>query len=212
LLVGTLQAVYQNRPIDTAASVVSLAVYSMPEFWLAMLLQLLVSFHLRGIVDLPSSGMVDPVRYDFMSTGEKIVDRLEHLLLPGVAMGLAAAGGTARFVRSSMLEIIRQDYVRTARAKGLPERTVVLRHAMRNALLPVVTLMGLSVPYLFSGAVIIETIFAWPGMGRLIVNAIYTQDTPLVIGCFYVFTLLVVAGNLLADLAYAWIDPRISFD
>jgi peptide/nickel transport system permease protein len=147
-----------------------------------------------------------------MTTPEKIVDRAKHLVLPGIAMGLASAGGTARFVRSSMLEVIRQDYVRTARAKGLHERTVILRHALRNALLPVVTLMGLSVPYLFSGAVIVESVFAWPGMGRLIVNAIYTQDTPLVIGCFYVFTLLVVVGNLLADLAYAWIDPRISFD
>ncbi len=212
ILVGTMQAIRQNRPVDTAASVVSLALYSMPDFWLAMLLQLLVAFHLRDFVDLPSSGMVDPVQHDFMSAPEKLLDRAKHLVLPGIAMGLASAGGTARFVRSSMLEIIRQDYVRTARAKGLHERTVIVRHALRNAMLPVVTLMGLSVPYLFSGAVIVESVFAWPGMGRLIVQAIYTQDTPLVIGCFYVFTLLVVAGNLLADIAYAWIDPRISFD
>jgi len=212
IIVGTIQAIRQNRPVDTAASVVSLALYSMPDFWLAMLLQLLVSFYLRDFIDLPSSGIVDPVRYDFMSAPEQLVDRAKHLVLPGIAMGLASAGGTARYVRSSMLEIIRQDYVRTARAKGLRERTVIVRHALRNALLPVVTLMGLSVPYLFSGAVIVESVFAWPGMGRLIVQAIYTQDTPLVIGCFYVFTLLVVAGNLLADVAYAWIDPRISFD
>ena len=212
IVVGTIQAIRQNRPIDTAASVVSLALYSMPDFWLAMLLQVLVAFYLRGLVDLPSSGMVDPVQYDFMTMPERVLDRAKHLVLPGIAMGLAAAGGTARYVRSSMLEIIRQDYVRTARAKGLHERTVIVRHALRNALLPVVTLMGLSVPYLFSGAVIVESVFAWPGMGRLIVQAIYTQDTPLVIGCFYIFTLLVVGGNLLADIAYAWIDPRISFD
>ena len=220
ILVGTLQAVRQGSAIDTTASVASLVLYSMPEFWLALMLQLIFAFYwtqwlpdaLAPLLSLPSSGMVDPVRYDFMGPGEQLVDRLKHLVLPGVAMGLATAGGTARYMRSSMLETIRRDYVRTARAKGLRERTVILNHAMRNALLPMITLMGLSVPYLFSGAVIIETIFAWPGMGRLIVGAIYTQDTPVVIACFYVFTLLVVAGNLLADVAYAWIDPRISFD
>jgi peptide/nickel transport system permease protein len=127
-------------------------------------------------------------------------------------MGLAASASTARYVRSSVLEVIRQDYIRTARAKGLPERTVILRHALRNALLPIITLFGLSVPYLFSGAVLVETIFAWPGMGRLIVQAILSQDTPLIIACFFVSTCLVVLGNLAADLAYAWADPRIRLE
>ena len=127
-------------------------------------------------------------------------------------MGLAAAAGTARYMRSSLLEVVRQDYIRTARAKGLSERTVIIKHAMRNAMLPIITLFGLSIPFLFSGAVLVETIFAWPGMGRLIVTAIYTQDTPLIIACFFVFTLLVVAGNLLADMLYAVVDPRIRYD
>lgn len=229
ILIGTLQAVRHNTPADTGLSVASLTLYSMPEFWLALMLQLLVAFYWSGWIDglgragvlgdqavmwltLPSSGMVDAVQYDFMSPGEQLVDRLKHLILPGVAMGLASAGATARYMRSSLLEVIRQDYIRTARAKGLRERTVIVKHALRNALLPIVTLMGLNVPALFSGTVIIETIFAWPGMGRLIVGAIYTQDTPLIIATFYVFTLLVVAGNLMADVAYALVDPRIKYD
>ena len=108
--------------------------------------------------------------------------------------------------------MIRQDYVRTARAKGLSESQVIGKHALRNALLPIITLMGLNLPFLFSGSVLIENIFAWPGMGRLIVTAIFTQDTPLIIACFFVFTLVVVVGNLLADLSYALVDPRIQYD
>ena len=127
-------------------------------------------------------------------------------------MGLASMAATARYMRSSVLEVIRQDYVRTARAKGLREITVIVRHAMRNAMLPIVTLLGLSLPSLFSGGVVLETIFAWPGMGRVIVSAIHTQDTPLIVACFYVYTLLVVTGGLVADIAYAWVDPRIRFD
>lgn len=205
IVVGTLQALRQGRPTDTIASVASLLLYSMPEFWLAMMLQLAVSQ--SGI--LPTSGMTDPVMFEYLSPSEQLWDRALHFVLPGVAMGLASAASTARYMRSSMIEVVRQDYIRTARAKGLTEVVVVVRHAMRNALLPVITLVGLSVPALFSGTVIIESIFAWPGMGRTIVGAIFAQDTPLLIASFYVFTLLVVAGNLVADVAYAWADPRI---
>lgn len=229
IVVGTIQAVRQNTPIDTGLSIGSLVVYSMPEFWLALMLQLLVAFYWSGWVDaqvaagslsetlgnllsLPASGMKDDVMYEFMTPGEQLLDRAKHLILPGVAIGLASMAATARYMRSSVLEVIRQDYVRTARAKGLRERTVVVRHALRNALLPVVTLLGLSLPSLFSGGVVLETIFAWPGMGRTIVSAIYQQDTPVIIGCFYVYTLLVVAGSTVADIAYAWVDPRIRYD
>jgi peptide/nickel transport system permease protein len=228
IVLGTIQAVRQNRPTDTVLSVGSLVLYSMPEFWFAMMLQLLVAFYwggwiadlersgaisydLANTLSLPFSGMVDPV-VEAETWWEWIVDVGKHLVLPGVAMGIASAAATARYMRSSLLEVIRQDYIRTARAKGLQERTVILRHALRNALLPVVTLIGLSLPALFSGSVVLETIFAWPGMGRVIVDAIYQQDTPLIIACFYVFTLLVVAGNLVADIVYAWVDPRISYD
>jgi peptide/nickel transport system permease protein len=229
IIVGTIQAVRHNSMVDTTASIGTLVFYSMPSFWLAMMLQLLVAFTWSGWIEelgrdgvlsdtvvmyltLPFSGMMDQVQYDYMTNFEKFVDRAKHLILPGIAMGLASAGGTARYMRSSLLEVIRQDYIRTARAKGLGERAVVIKHAMRNALLPIVTLMGLSVPFLFSGSVLVETIFAWPGVGRMIITAIYTQDTPLIIACFFVITVLVVAGNLLADIAYAWVDPRIKFD
>jgi peptide/nickel transport system permease protein len=209
VLLGTLQAVRQYSTTDNVVSVVSLFFYSMPRFWLALMLVLLLA--LKYPI-LPSSGMTDAVMYDFMSPWEQFLDRLKHLILPGVALGLASCAGVARYMRSSMLEVIRQDYVRTARAKGLKESKVVFKHALRNALLPIVTLLGLSLPFLFSGSVLIEFIFAWPGMGRVIVGAIFAQDTPLIIACFFVFTLLVVAGNLIADTLYALVDPRIQLN
>lgn len=206
ILLGVLQAIRQYSVLDTVLSIVMLFLYSMPGFWLALMLILL--FTLKWPI-LPSSGMKDAVMYDYMTSGEQFLDRLQHLILPGVAIGVASSAGLARYMRSSMLEVIRQDYVRTARAKGLPNLTVIFKHAMRNALLPVVTLLGFELPVLFSGSVLVETIFAWPGMGRLIIEAIFTQDTPLIVACFFVFTLLVVAGNLLADLLYTVVDPRI---
>jgi peptide/nickel transport system permease protein len=229
ILLGTVQAVRHGKAADTGISVGSLFFYSMPSFWLALMLQLIVSYWLGDIVEqmgrdgmlpnfivmlfaLPAAGMYDAVEYDYMTTSEQLFDRFRHLILPGVAMGLAFAASTARYMRSSLLEVIRQDYIRTARAKGLPERRVVLKHAMRNAIMPIVTLVGLSLPALFTGAVLTEHIFAWPGMGRLILDAVYGQDTPLIIGCFFVIALLVVAGNLVADLSYAVVDPRVKYD
>jgi len=206
LSLGVAQAIRQYSLFDNAGSVVSLFFYSMPSFWLALMLILLFAVHWQW---LPASGMVDAVMHDYMNPGEQFVDRVKHLILPGLGLGVASSAGMARYMRSSMLEVVRQDYIRTARAKGLSERSVILKHAVRNALLPIVTLIGLSLPFLFSGSVLIEYVFAWPGMGRVIVEAIFTQDTPLIIACFFVFTLLVVAGNLLADIAYSVVDPRI---
>ena len=206
---GTIQAVRQNTALDAAASVGSLTVYSAPAFWVALMLQLIFGLYLADVLPLPISGMKDPVMYDFMGPWEQFVDRVSHLILPGVAMGVAAAASTARYMRSSMLGIIRQDFVRTARAKGLTEWQVVLRHGVRNALLPIVTLMGLSLPFLFSGSILVEIVFGWPGMGRLIYQSILTQDTPVLIACFTIYTLVVVSGNLLADIAYSFVDPRI---
>jgi len=206
LSLGIAQAIRQYSLFDNMGSVVSLFFYSMPSFWLALMLILLFAVHWQW---LPASGMVDAVMHDYMNPGEQLVDRVKHLILPGLGLGVASSAGMARYMRSSMLEVVRQDYIRTARAKGLSERQVILKHAVRNALLPIVTLIGLSLPFLFSGSVLIEYVFAWPGMGRVIVEAIFTQDTPLIIACFFVFTLLVVAGNLLADIAYSVVDPRI---
>ncbi|HJN76735.1 MAG TPA: ABC transporter permease [Myxococcota bacterium] len=205
---GSIQAVRQYGWSDSGISIASLFFYSMPSFWLALMLQLILTLKFPI---LPTSGMVDAVMYDYMSPGEQILDRMKHLILPGVALSIARAAGIARYMRSSLLEVIRQDYIRTARAKGLPEWKVIVKHGMRNALLPIITILGLQLPFLFSGSVLVETIFAWPGMGRLIVSAIFTQDTPVIIGCFFVFTLLVVAGNLIADLLYSVVDPRIRY-
>lgn len=206
ILLGTFQAVRQYSRADTAVTVLSLFFYSMPSFWLALMLQLVFALHLRV---LPSSGMYDPVGIYGFTPAEALWDRALHLVLPGGALALASAAGIARYMRSSLLEVVRLDYVRTARAKGLPEVTVIFKHAMRNALLPIITILGIQLPYLFSGAVLVESIFSWPGMGRLILSAITEQDTPVIIACFFVFTLLVVLGNLIADLLYAVVDPRI---
>ncbi len=221
MALGTLQAVRQSSRTDATISVTSLGLASMPTFWVAMMLQLLVSFYLGGwiqahggpaLLALPSSGMTDPVSYEYLTAGAQVLDRARHLVLPVVAMGLAPTAAIARYMRSSMLEVIRQDFVRTARAKGLREPAVIVRHALRNALLPMLTMLGMSLPALFSGAVLVEMIFAWPGVGSLILRAVLSQDTPLVIACFFVSTCLVVAGNLAADLACAAADPRIRLD
>lgn len=225
---GIIQGVKHRSWIDTSISAGSLFLYAMPAFWLALMCQLLFAYHWsEALKDLATAGTITrqtaelwsipisqmtDISYEYMTPFEQWVDRLKHILLPGVAMGVASAAGIARYMRSSLLEVIRQDYIRTARAKGLPERVVILKHALRNALLPIVTLVGLSMPVLFSGAVLIEDIFAWPGMGREIIAAIRSQDTPMIIACFYVFTLLVVAGNIAADVAYAFVDPRIRYD
>jgi peptide/nickel transport system permease protein len=208
LLFGSVQAIRRGRPEDTAISVGSLFFYSMPSFWLGMMMQLVFAYYLDLV---PISGMHDEVMYDYMTSSQQWRDTLWHILLPGVAMGVAHAAGVARYMRSSLLEVIQQDYIRTARAKGLSEPRVMLKHAFRNSLLPIITLFGLSLPIVFSGSVLVETIFAWPGMGRTIVTAIFAQDTPLIIGCFFVYTLVVVVGNLLADVLYAFADPRIRY-
>jgi peptide/nickel transport system permease protein len=149
------------------------------------------------------------VGYEYLSAGGKFADRFKHMFLPAVALGIGNAAGVARYMRGSMLEVIHQDFIRTARAKGLSERTVVFKHALRNALIPIITLLGLYLPFLFSGAVLVETIFGWPGMGRAIVDAILQRDYPMVMATSFVIAAMVVAGNLISDVLYAVVDPRI---
>jgi peptide/nickel transport system permease protein len=214
ILIGVLQAVRQYSIFDSASSVISLFFYSMPSFWLALMLMLVFSLkaHQWGWpIALPPTGITS-VDYEFMTTTERIWDRISHLILPVGTLTLALAAGVARYTRGQMLEVIRQDYIRTARAKGLPERKVIMKHALRNSMLPVITLLGLYLPLLFSGAVFIEVIFAWPGMGRIIVDAIFARDYPLVMATSFVFAVIVVLGNLLADVLYAVADPRIRYD
>jgi peptide/nickel transport system permease protein len=141
-----------------------------------------------------------------------LLDRFLHLLMPAAILSILNVAGWNRYIRASMLEVIRQDYVRTARAKGLKERIVVLGHALRNALIPVATLLGLSLPGLVSGAIVTETIFGWPGMGRLTIHAATKRDYPIIMGTLVMSTVLVLLGNLLADIAYGFLDPRVTVD
>jgi peptide/nickel transport system permease protein len=215
IVVGTVQAVRQHSPVDTGLSLLTLFFYSMPSFWLALMMMLLFGYVASNVwgwgFAFPVSGMQAP-DFESLSAAAKLKDRAFHLALPVASLALAMTGGIARYVRSSLLEVIRQDYIRTARAKGLSERSVITRHALRNALLPVATLLGLYLPVLFSGAVFIEEVFAWPGMGRALVGAIQARDYPLVMGGGLLFAAMVVAGNLLADLLYALVDPRVRYE
>lgn len=213
MLIGIIQAVRQYSGTDNVLTFLALFFYSMPSFWFALMLILVFSLKssqwgLPELLQFPASQMTS-VGYEFMSPWEKFVDRFEHMILPATALGIGSAAGVARYMRGSMLEVIHQDYIRTARAKGLSERKVIFKHALRNALIPIVTLLGLYLPYLLSGSVLIETIFAWPGMGRLIVDAIFQRDYPLVMATSFVAAALVILGNLLADVLYAVVDPRI---
>jgi peptide/nickel transport system permease protein len=210
MLIGIVQAVRQYSVADNVLTFVALFFYSMPSFWFALMLILIFS---RGaeagwLFNWPASGMMS-IDYDYLSPGAKVGDRLTHLVMPAIALGIGSAAGVARYMRGSMLEVIHQDFIRTARAKGLSERTVVFKHALRNALIPIITLVGLYLPFLLSGAVLVETIFAWPGMGRAIVEAILARDYPMVMATSFVIAALVVLGNLLSDVLYAVVDPRI---
>lgn len=212
ILIGVVQAVRQHSLLDSVLSGGSLLFYSMPSFWLAIMMILVFSVNAGNVwgwpVSFPPSGIASD-GHDLMGPMEQIRDRIRHLTLPALTLALVLAGGIARYVRSSMLEVMGQDYIRTARAKGLPEWRVVWKHALRNALIPVVTLMGVYVPLLLGGTVFIEYVFAWPGMGRLMVESILLEDYPVVLAGTFLFGAMVVLGNLLADLLYGVVDPRI---
>lgn len=215
VVLGTIQAVRQYSATDSVLSVVLLFFYSMPSFWLALMLILTLSLFARNVWELPvwfpASGMAS-TGYDSLSLLGRIADRARHLVLPSLSLALVLMAGIARYMRGSMLEVVRQDFVRTAQAKGLPESKVVFKHALRNALLPIITLVGLYIPFLFSGTIFIETIFAWPGMGRLIFDAISQRDFPLVTAGALFFAAMVVVANLVADVLYAVVDPRIRYE
>ncbi len=211
MLIGIFQAVRQYSTSDNILTVVALFFYSMPGFWLALMLILVFSLKANQLgwpVQFPASQMTSG-GYEFLTPMEQFRERIMHLILPSLALGIGSAAGIARYMRGSLLEVIRQDFVRTARAKGLEERVVIFKHALRNALLPIITLLGLTLPFLFSGAVLVEVIFAWPGMGRLIVDAVFQRDYPLIMASSFVIAVLVILGNLVADVLYAIADPRI---
>ncbi len=205
IMLGMVSAARRYSVFDRLTTVISLFLYSVPSFWLALMLILFFSLKL-GV--LPSSH-IQSLDVSGMSGSQLFVDRLSHLVLPAFILGVASAAGLARYMRGSMLDVLKEDYIRTARAKGLTEGRVLMKHAFRNAAIPVVTILGLSLPFLLGGAVIVEKIFSWPGMGGLMVDAIYTRDYPVVLAVNFVVAVMVILGNLLADTGYALLDPRI---
>ncbi len=205
---GLAAAVRQNTVLDRCVAVFTFVGFSMPGFWVALLLMLLFGVQ-WGLV--PISGMVS-LEHESLSAWGKVVDLLSHLALPLIVTTFGGLASVSRYARTSMLEVIRQDYIRTARAKGLPERTVIFHHALRNALVPIVTLLGLSLPALIGGSFIIETIFAWPGMGRLGFEAVMSKNYPIIMGIGVITSFLTLTGNLLADIGYAWLDPRVKYE
>lgn len=200
LPLGVLSAVKQYSWVDTLSMLFAIFWISMPSFWLALILILVFSVHF-GV--FPISGREGTVLS---------VTWISSLILPAVATGTRRAGLLTRMTRSSMLEILNEDYIRTARGKGIGERAVIYTHAMKNAMIPIITLIGLQIPLIFSGAVIIETVFAWPGMGRLLVNAVLNRDYPVVQGTVLVYAIIVIIANLFVDLAYTYFDPRIQYE
>ena len=206
IAVGALQAVRRGSWVDRTTSGLLLLFYSIPDFWLALMALLAFAYWLPVF---PAGGMVDQVMHDYMSFGGRVRDVIAHLILPSLTLALLGAAGIARFQRAALIEVLPQDYVRTARAKGVAERDVVLKHALRNALLPVITLLGLSLPALVGGAFFVEKVFGWPGMGYIAANAIASRDYDLVTGTVIVGGIMVAIGSLLADLLYAAADPRL---
>jgi len=203
--IGVLSATKQYSLFDKLSTVFVFVGFSTPTFWLALLLMLLFGVNM-GI--LPISG-IQSIDVSEMGPVDRLIDWIKHLILP---VGISAFGGIAglsRYSRSSMLEVIRQDYIRTARAKGLKESDVIFRHALRNALMPIVTILGLSIPGLIGGGVIFETIFAIPGMGQLFYSSAMARDYPTIMGILVIGAVLTLFGNLLADISYAFVDPRI---
>ena len=210
LPIGIISATRRGTPIDSGIMFFAMIGQSMPSFWLGIMLILFVGLALKI---LPISGhipVIAPLLQGDLNTAiTNIPSAVQHLILPGVTIATFSLARNSRLIRSAMLEVLAQDYVQTARSKGLPNRSITLRHAFRNALIPVVTILGLEFGFLLGGVVVTETVFSWPGVGRLVFNAINQRDIPLVQASVVVFSLMFVVINLVVDLLYARLDPRI---
>jgi len=221
IIAGIISATKQYSVADYSVMGIALFGISMPVFWLGIMLMMIFGVFLGW---LPIGGRIDLLIPFQRITGFMVIDSiitanvpalisvLRHLILPAIALGTIPMAIIARTTRSSMLEVLRQDFIRTERSKGLSERKVIYKHAIRNAMVPVVTVIGLNFGLLLSGAILTETVFSWPGVGRLVVDAVFDRDYPLVIGCILVFALVFVIVNLITDLLYTYIDPRIHYD
>jgi len=205
--IGVISAVKRYTWVDYLFSTLALVGISVPIFWAALLLLQIFAIQLDWF---PASGM-ESVRESY--TGVRAtLDVLHHLILPAIVLSLAQVSSWSRYQRSALLDVLDQDYIRTAQGKGLPQRRIMVVHALRNALIPMITLVGISIPGVITGAYITETIFSWPGIGRLGVAAVSGRDYPVIMAVTMLSALLIVFGNLLADIAYAWADPRIRYD
>jgi len=208
LFIGVYSALRQYSVLDYIFTGFSFIGYSMPVFWLALILMYVfaVNFRRWGLPYFPTVGMYD------LAAGRTLAQVLWHMVLPVTTASVVSIAGYSRFVRSQMLEVINQDYIRTARAKGLPRRQVILDHALKNAALPLVTIVGMDLPLLFSGAVVTESIFAWPGMGRLFWDAARDTDVPILMGILFITAVLVITFQIITDILYTFLDPRIRYD
>jgi len=205
LLVGVYSAIRQYSWFDNVITTASFIGYSMPVFWLALMLMYIfaVNFKRWGLPYLPTVGMFDP------AAGQTTSEVIRHMILPVTTLSIITVAGYSRYVRSSMLEVMSQEYIRTARAKGLANRLVILRHALKNASLPFVTIIGLELPFLLAGAVVTESIFAWPGMGRLFIDHTERADFPVLMGILMMIAFAVVIFQIITDVTYSFLDPRI---
>lgn len=208
LTVGIYSALRQYSAIDHVITTVTFIGYSMPIFFIALLSMFIfaVLFRRWGLPYLPTVGMFDP------AVGKTIPQILWHMVLPIFSIAAISTASYSRYIRSTMLEVLSQDYVRTAKSKGLPQREVVFIHALKNASLPIVTIIGLDLPFLLAGALVTESIFAWPGMGRLFIDHLVRSDVPVVMGIMVIISVAVVLFQLITDITYAWLDPRIRLE
>jgi peptide/nickel transport system permease protein len=208
MIVGIISALRQYSLLDHTITTISFLLYSMPIFFVALLSMYVfaVLFKRWGLPYFPTVGMFDP------NVGKTTSQVLWHMVLPLFSIAAISLAGYSRYIRSTMLEVLSQDYIRTAKSKGLPRRRVIMVHALKNASLPIVTIIGLDLPFLLAGALVTESIFAWPGMGRLFIDHLERSDTPVIMGILLLISVAVVIFQLLTDITYAWLDPRIRYD
>jgi len=208
ILLGIYSALHQYSLADNIITALSFVFYSMPIFMIALLSMFLfaVSFKRWGLPYLPTIGMYDP------RVGRTPIQVMWHMVLPVFSIALISLAGYSRYIRSTMLEVMSQDYIRTARSKGLPRREVIYVHALKNAALPIVTVVGLDLPLLLGGALVTERIFGWPGMGLLFLERVGRTDVPVLMGILMLISVLVVVFQIITDITYAWLDPRIRYD
>jgi peptide/nickel transport system permease protein len=208
LVIGVYSALRQYSLLDHVVTALSFIGYSMPIFFVALLLMFIfaVLFKRWGLPFMPTVGMFDP------QVGKTFIQVIYHTVLPVISMSIVSLASYSRYIRSTMLDVLNQDYIRTARSKGLPRRSVIFIHALKNASLPIATIVGLDLPFLLGGAVVTERIFAWPGMGRLFLDHVSRADTPVVMGILMIVAVAVIVFQILTDIVYAWLDPRIRYD